>query len=316
MSREARGPGERWSFRPPFSVRCLARETDMGAGRQWFLLLWSGVWRLAPWLVGVAVYCAAVAFIVQLFSYHPLLWETEGALLNSLVLGLLLAFRNRTAYDRWWEGRRLWGQLINETRNLAWKLKGYLPPAVMARSGVPAALAGFADALKGHLRDDVRLQDVPGFEKAPETPPHVPLYLAGLILTRLAAWKQEGLIDGDVARILDGNANALLDVCGACERIHYTENAPLYRALLRVGIALNILVAPWYTLAEGGYWGIPILLLVSFFLLGIEQIDTAIEEPFGTAPGDLDLDGYCRTIRRSVTSILNDDGSQVSDAAL
>jgi putative membrane protein len=265
--------------------------------------------RLTPWLLGVAVYCFVVALELEWFPFRPVQWESEAAVINALILGVLLAFRNRTAYDRWWEGRRLWGQLVNDTRNLTWKLRGYLPAATVAESGVPAALAGFAEALKRHLREGVRLQEIPGFEKDPANPEHVPLHLAGLVLTRLAAWHREGLIDGEVALILDVHARALLDVCGACERIRNTEHAPAYRTLLRVGIALNVLVSPWYTLAEGGYWGIPVLLLICFFLLGIEQIDTAIEDPFGTDPEDLDLDGCCRTIRQAVTSILIEDGS-------
>jgi putative membrane protein len=260
-------------------------------------------------MVAVAVYCFADALVLQWFPLRPATWETEAALVNGLILGLLLTFRNRTAYDRWWEGRRLWGQLTNDTRNLAWKVRAYLPAATVAQSRFPEALAGFAEALKGHLRGGVRLQEIPGFEKDAESPAHVPLHLAGQVLTTLAAWLREGLIDGEIARMLDVHARALLDVCGACERIRNTENAPAYKALLRVGIALNILIAPWYTLSEGGFWGIPVFLLVCFFLLGIEQIDSAIEEPFGTDPEDLDLDRYCRTIREAVTSILNEGRS-------
>jgi putative membrane protein len=80
--------------------------------------------------------------------------------------------------------------------------------------------------------------------------------------------------------------------------------APSYKALLRLGLALNVLVTPWYTLAEQGFWGIPVFLLVCFFLLGIEQIDSIVEEPFGMETDDLELERYCQTIQQSVTSIL------------
>ncbi len=263
--------------------------------------------RLSLRLLAVAVYCAAVAFLIWWYSLRPFLWEAEATLLNGFILTLLLGFRNRTAFDRWWEARRLWGQLTNDTRNLAWKLKSYLPAEVVAQAHMPTILAGFAEALKRHLRGSVRLQEIPGFEKASETPAHVPLYLAGQLLTSLAGWQRAGLIDGTTALVLDPHARSLLDVCGACERIRNTGISPFYKILLWLGIALTILLAPWYALAELGFWGILPLLLGCYFLLGIELIDSDVEEPFGTELNDLDLDHYCRTIRQSVTAILTAD---------
>lgn len=263
--------------------------------------------RLSLRLLAVAVYCAAVAFIIQWFSLGSFRWEAEATLVNGLILSLLLSFRNRAAFDRWWEGRRLWGQLVNDTRNLAWKLKGYLPAEAIAQARLPAALAGFAEALKRHLRGGASLQEIPGFEKAVTTPAHVPLHLAGLILTHLADWQRAGLIEGTTALVLDVHARSLLDICGACERIRNTGISPFYKILLWLGIALNIAVAPWYTLSELGFWAIPPFLLVCYFLLGIEMIDTDVEEPFGTELNDLDLDRYCQTIRQSVVAILLED---------
>jgi putative membrane protein len=262
---------------------------------------------LAPWLAGIALYSAGVAFVIRWFSLQPVAWEAEAAVVNALIVGLLLAFRNRVDYERWWEGRCLWGQLINETRNLAWKVKAYLPTEAIARCRVPEALVGFAVALKRHLRSGVRLQEIAGFEKDPAHPVHVPSHLAGQILITLIAWQRDGLIDGNAVRVLDPHARALLDVCGGCERIQNTGFCPTHKVLLWLGIAVSVLVGPWYTLAELGYWGIPIVLLVCYFLLGIERLDAIIEEPFGTDPDDLDLDRYCQTILESVRAILNED---------
>jgi putative membrane protein len=263
--------------------------------------------RLAPWLAAIAVYCVIVVRVMERLAVRPEQWATATELANGLILGLLLAFRNRAAYDRWWEGRKLWGQLINDTRNLAWKLRGYLPRTTLRDYRIPAALAGFAEALKRHLRGPVTLQEIGGFEKDAANPAHVPSHLAGWILTSLAAWHREGLIDGSAVLVLDVHARALLDVCGACERIRNTGVSPSYKALLRLGIVLNVLAAPWFTLYEMGYWGIPVLLLVCVFLLGIEQVDSIVEEPFGTELDVLELDHYCRTIEQSVTAILNEE---------
>ena len=63
--------------------------------------------------------------------------------------------------------------------------------------------------------------------------------------------------------------------------------------MLRTGIVLNVVLAPWYTLVKLNFWGVPIILLVCFFLLGVELIDSVIEEPFGSEREDLALDRYC-----------------------
>ena len=90
--------------------------------------------RLGTWLVALGAYCVVVAVIVRAAGLHLPEWSLEGGLLNTVVLGLLLGFRNRTAYERWWEARSLWGQLINDTRNLACLLAALVPSEVLSRS--------------------------------------------------------------------------------------------------------------------------------------------------------------------------------------
>jgi ion channel-forming bestrophin family protein len=268
-------------------------------------LLLRVIWRLSPWLTAIAVYGFGVALVMKRdeISLPKIGIAAETA--SGLILGVLLVFRNRAAFDRWWEGRRLWGQLINDTRNLAWKLKANLPPSVLAKHRFAAALAGFAEALKKHLRHGVVLREIAGFEKDQANTANIPSYLAGHILTSLADCHREGLFDGATALLLDPHARALLDICGACERIRNTEISPSYKSLLRLGIVLSVLVVPWYLVADLGFFSIPSLVGASFFLLSIEMVDTDIEEPFGTEPDDLDLDRYCQTIRQSVVDILD-----------
>jgi putative membrane protein len=261
--------------------------------------------RLGLWLIVVAVYSEAVALVVRWWNFRPIEWSGGGSLINTVILGLLLSFRNRVAYDRWWEARRLWGQLTNDSRNLAWKLAAFLPAEALVRSTVAHLLAGFPVALNRHLRGQpLRLRDLPGFEYAEDDPAHVPSYLAGRLYTIVAGWKRAGYVDEAVLRILDPHLRALLDVCGGCERILNTPLSASYKMLLRVGLVLNALVEPWYITSEIGFWGVPVFLLGCFFLLGVELIDTIVEEPFGRERDDLDLDRYCRTIQDSVRMIL------------
>jgi putative membrane protein len=128
----------------------------------------------------------------------------------------------------------------------------------------------------------------------------VPIYLARRLYAVVADWKREGRLDDGVLWVLDAHLRGLLDVCGGCEKIKTTPLSPSYKALLRTGLVLNVLAEPWFTLPEIGLWGLPVFLLVCFFLFGVELIDSIVEEPFGRERDDLDLDRYCRTIREAV----------------
>jgi putative membrane protein len=261
--------------------------------------------RLALLLAGVAAYRAAAGLLIRRWELRAVEFGSLATAINTLILGLLMSARNRTAYDRWWEARRLWGQLTNDSRNLAVKLAAFLPADLLARSRVAGLLAGFAEALNRHLRGpSARLRDLPGFEDEQEDPAHVPLYLAKRLYAVLAGWKREGQVDPALQWILDVHLRGLLDVTGGCERILTTPLSPSYKAMLRTGLLLNVLAEPWLTMAEVGFWSLPVFLLACFFLFGVELIDTAVEEPFGRERDDLDLDRYCRTIRDSVQAVL------------
>src|SRR5262249_44411138 len=165
-------------------------------------------------------------------------------------------------------------------------------------------LIGFAHALRLHLRGGGTLAEVPGFAGDPRHPAHVPAFLAHLVYDRIARWRASGRIDGFALRSLLDLARGLMDVCGACERI---RNAPLpysYRALLRHGTLLFSVLAPIYTVRAYGPWGLPVLALVFYFVVGVEVVAEDIENPFGYDGDDLSLDAYCKVVESSVAELL------------
>jgi putative membrane protein len=268
------------------------------------LYFWWSIRRVLIWLAALAVYSVALYLILP-GQFTPLFsWRDEATAALSIIIGVLVAFHNRASHDRWWEGRKLWGQLVNDSRNLALKARRLVALDGPEAGEFTRLLSGFAHALRLHLRTGVRLQNVPGFETEPDQPQHVPSWLAGMLFERLAEWRQQSRIDGFTFLSLDQHARALMDVCGACERIRNTPLPPSQTALLRVYLVIYFALTPILMVRTLGPLGIIVFLFGAYLLLAFEFSCRAMEEPFGTDPDDLDLDRYCKTIEESARNIL------------
>jgi putative membrane protein len=224
---------------------------------------------------------------------------------GTTVLGVLLVFRTNTANERWWEGRKLWGQLVNDSRNLAVKVNAFMENHHTYRQEVHRILVAFAFALKDQLRNGVQISQIPGFETSSATPEHVPLYLSELLCDLLKKAKNEGLIDGYEHLQLDVHSRALMDICGGCERIRNSPIPLSYRALIRQALLFGLIALPWELTPDFHIWTIPVVLLASYFFIGLELIAEDIEEPFGIGDDNLPLESYCKTIEHSVAQVLH-----------
>jgi putative membrane protein len=271
----------------------------------WLTRVWPPlpVWkRLDLAVVTAVVYSVVVVWIIKDATLELPRWIGDMAVVNGILLGVLLGFRNREAYERWWEARRLWGQLVNDGRNLCLKARALVGPAEAA--ALRPLIPGFAFALKNHLRGGGRtLKDVPGFESDTAKPAHVPLHLAGRVYDVLAGWTADRISDVHF-QTLDLHAKGLMDVSGACERIRFSPVPISYRALLRHGTIFYLASAAWFLAGDYGYWTAAVVALLTYFLLGIEFTAEDVEEPFGKDGDDLDLGKFCRTIQTGVEEIL------------
>jgi putative membrane protein len=247
--------------------------------------------RLSRFLVAVAVYSAAVVLAAPwLAPDGPPRDKSDEAILGGILFGWLLSFRTQTAYARWWEGRSLWGQLVNDTRNLVLKAAAHVPDPA-GRDKLGAALVRFAEVLRDRLR---------GPKSAPG--PHLPMAAAGEVFGLIRGWQRAGTIDGFAFLALDAHARGLMDVCGACEKIRATPLAASYRGLLRKGITAYLLLLPWMVNDDLGWLTVPVAVLVCYAVVGLELIATGIEDPFGSDGDDLPLEEIVGTIRLSVAS--------------
>lgn len=263
--------------------------------------------RVWWYCAGMAVYAYFVDWIAQENFPSSVFKEFNAFSSLGIILGLLLVFRTNSAYERWWEGRKLWGQLVNDSRNLALKVKGIdtIPPG--DRRKISELIISFSYALKHRLRNTLPSTPLPGVQELSSGEvKNIPVYIAGKIISLVMLWRKEGKIDGYSALQLDTHVSSLMNICGACERIKNTPIAVSYRAFMRQGIALNLLALPWYLSQQFTvWWSLPLVVICSYFLIGIELIAEDIEEPFGYDGDDLPLDNICSGIKDTISEILN-----------
>ena len=258
-------------------------------------------------MVVLSVYGLLVWWAIWFEHMAPIEWGAESTVVNGLALGFLIGFRNQHAYDRWWEARKLWGQLINENRNLCLKVRSLATIDAADRIAIGRLVIAFAESLKDHLRRRDGSDESALLERTSQWN-HQPSRVASAVVDMVVGWQREGRIDGWGLLWLDGHVKCLMDICGACERIRNTPLSSSYRALLRHGIALYLVIAPFYLIDDTGIYGFPMFILAAYFLLGIELVADEVEEPFGPGGDNLPLERYCTTIASSVHDILGSPG--------
>lgn len=226
--------------------------------------------------------------------------------LIGFVISLLLVFRTNTAYDRWWEGRKKWGELVNDTRNLSTKIAA-LELEEPQRHFFMRMIGNFVFATKEHLRkgvhwDELQLTDAEYGKIQHKT--HVPLALVHLMQLRLKQLYSEGKVPDAYLFIIDKNLNALLDSLGACERIKNTPIPYSYSLFLKKFIFIYVTTMPLAFVINFGYFAALISTYVFYVLVSMEILAEEIEDPFGTDDNDLPTDQISQRIRGNVEEVL------------
>ena len=258
-------------------------------------------------LLFIVAYTSGMTY---LFGRYPELAELfEGTQLFlsvlGLILGLFLVFRTNSAYDKWWEGRKIWGQLLNDARGLASKLNAYLPTfAVSERRFFALMIPNFAFALKEHLRkgtkmEELRFADELDHQRVSQSL-HKPHTLCTMMYEKLNELNQKNELLPEHLIVLDTEIKGFIDRLGACERIKKTPIPYSYSMYIKKFIFIYSMLLPLAFLNHFGLWSIFVSTLAFYFLASVELIAEEIEDPFGLDPNDLPLEGISISVRNGV----------------
>jgi ion channel-forming bestrophin family protein len=268
-----------------------------------------------PTIFSRVLWCGAFGLFISVLSFYqiPVGAKALGGVVPSIVLGLLLVFRTNTAYERFWEGRKAWGSLVNNIRNLSrliWVAIAEIDPIHrQEKEEILQLLVAFARATKLHLRSQpvndrlAKFVSPLQFSKL-QMMSNPPLEIVFWISDYLQSKHEQGQISLYQMNELQNILNGMVDTLGACERILRTPMPLAYAIHLKQLLIIYCLLLPFQVVDELRWWTAPAVALVSFTLFGIEAIGVEIENPFGADPNDLPLDKICDTIERNIEDLI------------
>jgi putative membrane protein len=262
----------------------------------WRQLVYIGLLSLAITFAELHFFPKA-DFLKHLIAVYSLL---------GFVISLLLVFRTNTAYDRWWEGRKLWGSIVNDSRNLALKIHA-IAAIKTEQDFFKNTIINYCFCSKNHLRDrTIEAEYI--FENDQErmgylAAGHKPLYFINLLHKKLYNLKSQGLISDNEWLMLDKNVNSLVDSLGGCERIKNTPIPYSYSLFIKKFIFIYVITLPLAFVNQFSYFSAFISTFVFYAMVSMEVLAEEIEDPFGEDDNDLPVDQICERIKQNVNEI-------------
>lgn len=265
--------------------------------------------------------CTAVAVLVTLTHGFVYQWKitltTVPFSLIGLALAIFLGFRNNAAYDRYWEARKLWGELAQRSRSFTRQVQTLLhfdAPARFDDERDPRRMLvlrtiAFAHALRHQLRCTDAGQDVERLLGPREAREFGGVHFGTEHLLRrmgeqLGAFLRAGRLDAPVAAVLDQTLSGLAGVAAACERIKHTPIPFPYTLLLHRTAWLYCFLLPFGLVDLVGFMTPFVVVIVAYTFFGLDALGDEIEEPFGVADNHLPLEALCRELEANLLEAL------------
>jgi putative membrane protein len=293
------------------------------ARKMWLREIFRFKGSVIPGILERSIFCGAFGILIS-FLYSnklPVAQPILGSVIPSIVLALLLVFRTNTAYERFWEGRKLWGSTVNTIRNLAWQIwvaVDEVEPGDRERKITTLRLlSAFAISKKRVLRyepasDELKPWVSTSQYKVLQNIQNMPLEIIRWLGDYLQQEYKRGLLTNYQLATIHTLMNNLMDNLGGCERILKTPIPTAYVIHLNQLVLIYCLILPFQFVKDLGWWTGIFVAIVSFALFGIEQIGVEIENPFGYDFNDLPLDKICQTIQNNLEEFIASQTNQDS----
>lgn len=264
--------------------------------------------KLIPMMIIIGIYSGIIGYLEMIYWHLPQdSFVKNISVMHSLlgfVISLLLAYRTNTAYDRWWEGRRLWGGLVNSSRNLAIKLSVILKDET-DRAYFRKMIPSYASILQKHLTDNETAKQLfDDVDLEIDQHKHRPNQVAKILFQKVNDLYVSKKITGDQLIILNNELQSFTDICGACERIKNTPIPYSYSAFIKKFIFIYVLTLPFAYVFILGYFVIPVVVFIFYVLASLELIAEEIEDPFGIDDNDLPTKKIAENIKRQIEELI------------
>jgi putative membrane protein len=238
------------------------------------------------------------------------------------VLALVLVLRTNAGYERWWEGRKLWGGIVNATRNLLITAAEHGPDDPAWRGRLARWTAAFAHVSRRSLRGERDLPEVaallgPGAAARLAAARHMPTEAARQIDALLReGLDRPGAVGFAFQEALRRRAE-LIDHYGGCERILKSPLPSSYGINIRRFLVLFLVTLPWVLLKRVEALTPVVTLLVAFPLLSLDEIGAQLQNPFWRQNlGHLPLDDICAGIEADLLAFDPDTPSSGKEGAI
>lgn len=285
--------------------------------KEWITAIFSfhkedTVRKMLPAILWLGIYTTVIAvLILEVYGLNDNNDLRNISLMHSLlgfVISFLLVFRNNTAYDRWWEGRKSWGTLVNTSRTLSIKIDALLEKEhIDVKLFYQTLIPNYAIALKNHLRNVYIPQEFIINEHFStdllDKREHIPNQIAAMLYRKTIELQKKGIVLSENTLLINQELQELTNVCGACERVKNTPIPYSYSSFLKKFLFLYLMTLPIGYVFNLHYLVIPCVMIVTYVLGSLEVIAEEIEDPFGTDANDLPLDQLCTGIRKAVQGI-------------
>jgi ion channel-forming bestrophin family protein len=280
-------------------------------------IMWRGsvTPRILPILLFMTSYSLLVVTLDQYWRPLPH-FDVTPFEYTGVVLGLVLVFRTNTGHERWWEARKLWGGIVNQSRNIVIEVLNYSeasncgPQESLWRKEIVKWTIAFSYVAKESLRNDNNLKNLSDLLSKKEleelkSSVHMPLFVAAKIASLIQQARFSHHIDGFVFSELEGQRILLIDHIGACERILKTPMPLVYAIKARRFILIFLLLLPFSLTEKLGFSAVFIFFLVAYPLLSLDRIGVELQNPFCTNNlSHLPLHTICDSIKTHCLALL------------